>query len=352
MRRRLLTGAAAFALTNSAWSRFAQARAPQTKPLLLGSGEHTYECLHDFLMPPPDKILWGDTQGVAQDSAGRLYVSHTVHPNSPTKDAIAVFDPNGNFLTSWGARFVGGGHGLDLRRENRVEYLYHCDTAHRQVVKTTLDGTVVWEIGVPVESGVYGKDPQTGKEKPFIPTNVCFAPNGDFYLGDGYGSSFIHRYNRHGDWQQTFGGVGTEPGKCKTPHGLWVDTRLSEPLLAVADRGNHRIQYFTLDGKHAYFVTEGMRQPCHFSLQNKEMLMPDLDSVVTLLDEKNKVITQLGDGFPSNLRGKPRSEFIPGKFIHPHDAMFLANGDLLVAEWVPVGRVTLLRKVGQKNNKA
>jgi len=52
----------------------------------------------------------------------------------------------------------------------------------------------------------------------------------------------------------------------------------------------------------------------------------------------------LGDGHPSALRGRPKSEFINGKFIHPHDAMFLNNGDILVAEWVPVGRVTLLRR--------
>ena len=33
-------------------------------------------------------------------------------------------------------------------------------------------------------------------------------------------------------------------------------------------------------------------------------------------------------------------------FIHPHDAIFLQNGDILVTEWVPIGRITLLRKVG------
>jgi len=54
---------------------------------------------------------------------------------------------------------------------------------------------------------------------------------------------------------------------------------------------------------------------------------------------------QLGDGYPSDLRGHPRADFIPGKFIHPHDAIFLKNGDILVAEWVPIGRVTLLKKV-------
>ena len=75
------------------------------------------------------------------------------------------------------------------------------------------------------------------------------------------------------------------------------------------------------------------------------MLVPDLDSVVTILDKNNKVVTQLGDGNYSSLGGAPRSAFIPGKFIHPHAANFLHNGDILVVEWVPIGRVTLLRKL-------
>jgi hypothetical protein len=124
-----------------------------------------------------------------------------------------------------------------------------------------------------------------------------------------------------------------------------VDTRLSEPLLAVADRANSRIQYFTLDGKHVRFVTNGMRQPCHFNLYHEFMVVPDLKSVVTILDKDDKVVAQLGDGDPSDLRGHPREDFIPGKFIHPHDTQFLHNGNLLVAEWVPIGRVTLLKRL-------
>jgi hypothetical protein len=75
------------------------------------------------------------------------------------------------------------------------------------------------------------------------------------------------------------------------------------------------------------------------------LLIPDLSSVITILDKDNKVAAQLGDGHPTNLRGKPKEEFIPGKFVHPHGARFLRNGDILVAEWVPQGRVTLLRKM-------
>lgn len=307
-------------------------------PIILGQGAHRYEWVPDWLTPPED-IHWGDTQGIAQDSQGHIYISHTVHPSSPRGDAIVVFDKHGKFLTSWGERFRGGGHGLDLRQEGRQEFLYHCDTAHKVVVKTTLAGQVIWEKTAPVEAGVY-KD-----GSPFVPTNVAFAPDGGYYIGDGYGSSFIHQYSAKDEYVRTFGGLGTEPGKLHTPHGLWVDTRRSEPALVVADRSNHRLQYFTLDGKPMSVVTDGMRQPCHFKLRGDEMLVPDLDSVLTILDKNNKVVTQLGDGYPSPLRDSPRKDFIPGKFIHPHAANFLHNGDILVAEWVPIGRITLLRKL-------
>ncbi len=310
----------------------------QTAPIILGTGSNKYECHHDWLTLP-DNIKFGDTQGVAQDAKGHIYISHTVHPTSQSSDAIAVFDQHGKFIKSWGSRFKGGGHGLALRKEGHQEFLYHCDTAHRQVVKTTLDGEVLWEKGTPEEPGVY----KNGAA--FVPTNVAFCPDGGFFISDGYGSGFIHKYDKNAVWEKTFGGSGTEEGKVQCPHGLWLDARGHEPLLVVSDRENHRLQYFSLDGKFVKFATDGMRRPCNNFFRHDTMLVPDLRSVVTLLDKDNKVIEMLGDGDPSALRDAPREKFINGKFIHPHDAIFLHNGDILVAEWVPIGRVTLLKKV-------
>jgi hypothetical protein len=105
------------------------------------------------------------------------------------------------------------------------------------------------------------------------------------------------------------------------------------------------MQYMTLDGKHVGFVTDGMRKPCHFHLRDGMVLVPDLSSVITLLDRDNKVMAHLGDGDPSKLRGVPREQFLPGKFVHPHSAKFLRDGSILVVEWVPIGRVTRLKKV-------
>lgn len=322
---------------------------------VLGTGDHKYECIHDWLKPP-EGLLFGDTHGLAQDAAGRIYLAHTVHPTSTKGDAVCVYGEDGKFITAWGDRYRNGAHGLDIRggqynMVGNVEYLYHCDTNRRVVEKTDLNGEVIWSIGYPVEASVY-----PSKDK-FCPTNVAFLPDedmhskskdfieGDFLLGDGYGSSYVHRFTARGEFVKTIIQPGKEAGKVNCPHGLWVDTRGGKTRLAVADRGNRRIQYFTLDGKHECFVTEGMRQPCHFKTRGDLLLVPDLSSVVTLLDKDNKVVVHLGDGDPSKLRDKPRDQFIPGKFIHPHTAIFLKNGDILVAEWVPIGRVTLLRKV-------
>src|SRR5215831_20030305 len=109
---------------------------------VVGSGVHTYECVHDWLVPP-DGMVWGDTHGVCQDEQGLIYVAHTVHPSSMRGEAVVVFDPQGRFVRAFGEEFRGGAHGLDLRRENGQEFLYHCDINRCKVVKTTLKGDVV-----------------------------------------------------------------------------------------------------------------------------------------------------------------------------------------------------------------
>lgn len=315
------------------------------EPLITGSGDHTYRVEHDWLKPPAD-IAWGDTHGLAQDRAGRIYVSHTVHGSSAKKHAILVFERDGRFVTSWGERFVGGGHGLDIRLEGNEEFLYHCDVNRRRLAKTKLDGTLVWEVGAPTAAKL-GQTNCYANENDWNPTNVAFLPSGDgdFFVGDGYGKSFVHRFTKDGEWKSTLAGPGADKGQVSCPHGLWLDERGSvakEPVLAVADRANRRIQHFSLDGKHLGFVTEGMRQPCHFKTRGELLLVPDLSSVVTILDRDNKVVTHLGDGDPTNLRDAPREKFIPGKFVHPHTAIWLDDGSILVAEWVPIGRITRL----------
>lgn len=321
-------------------------RASQGRPLVVGAGEHTYECVHDWLVPP-EGMVWGDTHGLCQDSQGNIYVGHTVNSSSMRPETVVVYDAEGKFIRAFGEEYRGGQHGLDIRKERGTEILYICDTTRSRVVKTTLHGKVLWSHGYPREDPAYSAKPIS-----FIPTNVAFAPNGDFYIGDGYGSHHMMRFSEKGQFLGEIASPGKGDGELNNPHGQWVDLRGKEPVLVVADRGNRRIQTFTLEGRHLRTIQDEsrLRMPCHFHVRGDWMVCPDLDSQVCILDRDYKVVAQLGDGRENNgkvgsRRSQKRSEFTPGQFITPHDAIFLQNGDILVAEWLPIGRITLLRKV-------
>ncbi len=324
----------------------AQNKSGSARPIA-GSGDHTYEVIHDWGEVPAN-IRYGNTHGVCEDSQGRIYIHHTVNAASESADSMVVFDEKGKFVKSWGKEFKGGAHGLHIRQEGGEEFLYLCDTQRALVVKSDLDGRVVWTLGYPKESEPYAKGDGAGKPIKYSPTNVAIAPNGDVYVGDGYGSSYINQYNSKGEYIRTFGGMGAEPGQLSCPHGLIVDTRTTNPVLIVADRGNKRLQRLTLDGKHIDFVS-GVNLPCHFNTyRNGDMVIPDLAARVTLVGSVNEVIVHLGEDDSNTwgeLRKQPREAFKPGKFVCPHGACFDHAGNIFVVEWVEVGRVTKLRKV-------
>ncbi len=320
---------------------------------IIGKGEYQYQCFHDWAKPP-ESVHWFETHGVAVDKGGFIYIKHRAggqKPRSPAEaqDTIVVYDSSGKFVRSFGKAYHGGGHGIDVREEDGQEYLYlSCMMPVNLVVKTDLKGEVVWIKEAPSEAHVHDK-PGT----PFAPTNVAFAPDGGFYVGDGYGSNYIHQYDKNAMWVRTFGGTGADPGKFRTPHGLWLDNRPGrETELVVADRANARLQYLTLEGK-PLSIDKDVSFPAHFDIRGDILLVPDLHARVTLFDKNNDVLVHLGydpawtkevlDGF--KVRGDP-SRWPAGKFIHPHDACFDKDGNIFVAEWVSTGRISFLKRVG------
>jgi len=321
-------------------------KAGSRKPIL-GTGAHQYEATSHNWGEVPAHIKWGNTHGVAIDAAGLVYIKHRSAAPEPM-DAIAVFDAKGKFVRSFGKVFHGGGHGIDIRRDGKQEFLYLSDTKHGLVAKMTLKGELVWAMSAPRESHVY----QDHRNR-YRPTNLAFGANGTFYVGDGYGSNYVHEYDRNARWVRTWGGTGAAAGKMKTPHSIWLDDRPGrEPSLVVADRANHRLQYFTLDGKHLGFINDEQSFPADFDLRGDVMMVADLFARVTLYGKDNKVITHLGhdpewtktvlDGF--KVRKNPKL-WQAGRFVHPHDACFDKDGNIFVTEWVPTGRISFLRHV-------
>lgn len=321
---------------------------------VVGKGEFTYECIHDWGMDNlPNGAHYGNaSHGVTIDEAGLIYITHYGDPGS-----IFVFDPDSKFVKSMGAfHQVGGkkktarGHGIDIRKEGGEEFIYLAasDTS-LDFAKMNLKGELVWRKG---REELQEASQRYVQGVRYRPTNSSFSPDGGYFLGDGYGSNFIHQFDKDDNYLRSIGGTGTADGQFKTPHGQWLDDRDGNPKLVVADRANKRLQWFDMNGKHVKTLG-GFLFPADIDIQGDVMLVPDLHARVTLLDKDDNVITQLGDdpawrkqvladGF--KMRGQ-RHKWQPGKFVHPHDACFDRDGNIFVTEWVNTGRVSLLRKV-------
>lgn len=329
-----------------------------SKPTRVGEGEHQYEVVHDWPQLP-EKYTWQTTHNVAVDSTGNVYVIHEGKENLKDHPAIFVFDPEGKFVRAFGEQFQGGGHGLEVRKEGNEEFLYvSAYKALKTFAKLTLEGETVWQRMAPMDAGMYAAGEDTnpkgdwGRDR-FMPTNFAFLDDGGFLVADGYGSYYIHRYDKEANYVSTFGGPGKEDGKFDTPHGIWIDGRGADTTIVVADRANHRLQWFDLEGKHLR-TQDGFLLPANCDVHDDLLLVPDLEARITLLDKENKVVAQLG-GDPEwhdQVMGKNRAmrshphQWVDGKFVHPHDACFDNDGNILVAEWVATGRISRLTKVG------
>ena len=341
-------------------ARPSQARACRRgNETIIGSGEHTFRVHHDFPQLP-DRFTWQTTHNVAVDSAGNLYVIHEGQKAKKDHPAIFVFDPTGKFIRSFGSEFQGGGHGIEIRREGNEDFLYVCGyQGVKAFAKMTLDGEIVWYRKAPMESGDYdsGEDVSTKPNwtrKGFLPTNFAFLDDGGFFLADGYGSFRIHRYDNDAKWVSAFGGAGKGEGTFNTPHGIWIDRRPAadgaarEPVVVVCDRAHGTLQTFALDGTYKATIP-GFGLPANIDTWKNLLVVPELKSCVTLLDENYKAVAQLGRAVErldevKNLRGQPQ-EWRAGEFVHPHDACFTPEGHIYVAEWVATGRVTKLERV-------
>jgi hypothetical protein len=325
--------------------------------IILGEGEYQYEILTDWAVLP-DKYTYQITHNVAVDSENRLYVIHEGDHAQQDHPAIFVFDEKGVFIKAFGSQFQGGGHGLEVRKESDGEFLYV--TAYQMLktfAKLTLDGEVVWQKFAPMESGIYAEGEDTNPEKVwgrdrFMPTNFAFLEDGGYLLADGYGGHVVHHYDSGGEWQKMIGEPGKGDGQFNTPHGLWIDDRNpQDKMVVVADRGNKRLQWFDLDGKHRRTM-DGFILPANLDRYEDLLLVPDLGARVTLLDGANNPV-HLGEDpewrkavtADKNAMRRNPDAWVDGKFIHPHDACFGANGDIFVAEWVATGRISKLRKV-------
>jgi DNA-binding beta-propeller fold protein YncE len=313
--------------------------------IVMGSGRHTYEWVKGWMKLPPDMKDLGPTHGgVVVDAKNRIFVS------TDTANSLCIFDADGNWLGAVGQELGGGLHGLCIRKEGEQEFVYAAHLSQNEAVKLTLDGKVVWRIPYPKESGIYKNAGD------YHPTGIAVLPDGSVIVADGYGTSWLHLFDKDQKYVKSFGGPGTELGKFNTCHGLCVDTRGEKPLLLIADRANHRLQHFDLDLKPVKLYDQELRLPCVTNVVNGDgdVLVPDLQGRVTIFDKEMKVVCQLGDNSDPGLRGQfevPHEKWKDGEFLSPHGGTWDKDGNLYIEDWNSHGRVNKLRRVKASDAK-
>ena len=203
--------------------------------------------------------------GVAVDSRGHILVLHR------GAQALLDFESNGKLVHPWTTITFSEGKVAGVAKADQVpgkskySAVYGaagCDSCGAHSVRMDPEHNI-WVVDAPGQV-VYKLDPtgkvlmQLGKKGVAgsghdtfnLPTDVGFAPNGDFYVTDGYAGARVVKFTHDGKYILEFGSRGTGPGQFELPHNVVVDP---QGKVYVTDRENRRIEVFDANGK---FLTQ------------------------------------------------------------------------------------------------
>lgn len=295
----------------------------------LAAADPVYEFAPNFLTPPPGKATIGSGHGeIAVDSAGNIYVS----VDKQKEGGLQVYSPDGKFL-----RYVPNTpdtlHGFVIHQEGGQDVIYAAVLNQSKVLKLKTDGTVLLEIpktAFPQEKGALKL------------TGVDVAPNGDLYIVDGYGKSWIFVFDKNGVYKTVFGGPG-EPWKLNNTHKLFIDHRFEPARLFLCDRGNNRLLHLALDGTIIGVIQDqGLRRPSSASFSGDLVCIAEIAGRVSVLDKEGKTVAQLGINDTAGQTNTPKvkpEDWKDDVVTSPHGITFDAKGDIMETEWNDFGRV-------------
>ena len=273
------------------------------------------------------------------DGGGRVVLL-----TNDTHNNLLAYDRRGALLRAWEHRFPGA-HGLDIVSEHGEDRYWITDRARQVLCVCSADGQELRQVG---PQAVRARYPDLSQ---YHPTNSAVLPDGDFYISDGYGSSYVHHFDPGGRYISSFGGRGAGPEHLDTPHSVWIDSRSGKPQLLVCDRGHNALKWFTPGGELLRLVDLGP------VMQDEEMVgvMPAnvasfrgvldgrfddhlavacIQGCVLILDGADRVVSVIGGMAPAYVGGKlqPLVNY-NHTFGHPHDVCVDCSGALYVAQW-------------------
>jgi DNA-binding beta-propeller fold protein YncE len=270
-------------------------------------GEGRSEKLPDYRPVPgwpklPDDVKLGPVSAVATDSADRVHVFHR------GQRPVLVFDRDGQFLRSWGDEHLKTPHGLRIDKDDNV---WVTDIGNHQVLKFDASGKLLLALGKKGEAGA-------GPDHFDRPTDVAVAPDGTFYVSDGYGNSRVLKFSRDGRLLRQWGKKGNGEGEFDLPHAVCLDAK---GRVYVGDRENNRVQVFDADGQFLAVWNES-GAPFGLFLAGDRLFVADgRANWVKVLDGEGKPLGRFGE------KGDG-----PGQFRMPHMLCVDSRGAVYVAE--------------------
>ena len=141
-------------------------------PIIGGQGKFRYQYMPNLLQPPAGASLV-NCHGLVTDNLNNIYL--TYQNDGKDQNCLVRWNPDGTggvFMTGENSTLCSGTpHGLKITTEgpNRDQFLYHANN-DQKLTKTTLDGTIVWQV-----NGLFGQ-----ATTDYRPTWFATPPDSDY----------------------------------------------------------------------------------------------------------------------------------------------------------------------------
>jgi len=311
--------------------------AEKTEPVRMGCGLMTFDTVPGWGLGADGKSVLGPTHGsVVIDKSGSIYTS--------AHAGVFVFSPDGKVIRSFLGDKYSDIHDMKIRDEAVGEFIYGARNNNAEGIKFNAEtGEIVLKLPFPEASGL--------KPKPFNPTAMTVAPNGDIFLADGYASDHIFKFDKTGKYLMHFGTKGNGLKEFNTAHGMTLDTRYDPPRLLICDRNHQpkgRLLHYDLNGEFIGEVVTGLGMPTSAVVQGDYVSVPDLHGRLVILDKSNTIIAVLGHNADPAKRvnfNVPQDQWIEGIFSGTHSSSWDKDGNLYVQDWNVAGRLMKLMRV-------
>ena len=301
--------------------------------LILGHGDFKYKIDNNFAINSSNIAPVKNCHEMVMDKKGRLILV-----TDDIRNNIIIMDRSGKILTTWGNDFPGA-HGLTLSEEGGEEFLYLTDFKLGSICKFTLDGKKIFEIS---------NKPDFYSEKDrYLPTETAIAPNGDIYVADGYGSSWIIQYDSNGKYKNHFGGKGNNIENLDQAHGICIDSRdKNNPTILCTSRNQNAFKRYNFEGKFINEIYIPGAYVCRPVIDGdniysgvcwsrlKYLNKTDSSGFVTILDKHDKVVSNPGGTKP--IYNNNKLELVVQEnpiFQHCHDVCIDNDKNLYVCQW-------------------